>query len=321
VGRDGIPALTDPLFVSASPGPDNDYVLSHNRVVGLILDGKPLAIPHNVLWWHEIVNLNRGGEQLAVTYCPLTGSSIVFDRASVDGNEFGVSGLLWQNNLIMYNRRTNESLWPQMLGQARCGPATGQSLDHYPAIEMTWEGWKKIHPNTEVVSASENLGRDWRIYPYGDYESLSHNAFLFGDAMPPRDPRRPAKERVLGIPDPLEGGIAFPFGALEGLGDVGVVEAEVGGEPVVVFWDTELQAAAAYRPVRDGMLLTFSVRDGAILDNQTGGVWNIHGEGSGGAENGTRLEPVAEAYVAFWGAWAAFHPETELWEGDGPEGG
>lgn len=137
-------------------------------MVGLILDGEPLAVPHNVLWWHEIVNLNRGGKQLAVTYCPLTGSSIVFDRASVEGDEFGVSGLLWQNNLIMYNRRTTESLWPQMLGQARCGPATGQSLDPYPAIEMTWEGWKKIHPNTGVVSASESLGRDRRIYPYGD---------------------------------------------------------------------------------------------------------------------------------------------------------
>lgn len=125
----------------------------------------------------------------------------------------------------------------------------------------------------------------------------------------------------MGIPDPLEGGLAFPFGALGDLGDVGVVEAEVGGEPVVVFWDTELQAAAAYRPLLDGMFLTFSVREGAILDHETRAVWNIHGEGSGGTGNETQLEAVAEAYVAFWSAWAAFRAETELREGYGPEGG
>ena len=202
VGRDGIPALTDPAFISANPDPDNAYVEPEDRVVGIILDGQPFAIPHNVLWWHEIVNLNRGGEQLAVTYCPLTGSSMVFDRASVDGDEFGVSGLLWQNNLIMYNRRTSESLWPQMLGQARCGPSKGQFLGRFPAVEMTWAGWKLAHPNTLVVSAAEDQGRDWATYPYGNYESLSNSEFLFRDAMPPRDSRRPAKERVLGIPGP-----------------------------------------------------------------------------------------------------------------------
>jgi hypothetical protein len=318
VGRDGIPALTDPDFITANPDPDNAYVSPGDRVVGIILDGQPLAIPHNVLWWHEIVNLNRGGEQLAITYCPLTGSSLVFDRASVDGDEFGVSGLLWQNNLIMYNRRTGESLWPQMLAQARCGPASGQVLAQYPAVEMTWAGWKTTHPNTLVVSSAGGLGRDWTTYPYGNYESLSNNGFLFRDAMPPLDRRRPAKERVIGIPDLGDGGIALPFGALTDQGPSAVVEVQVDGIPLVVFWDSRLEGGAVFRPVANGQALTFFARNGAILDEETGTAWDIHGRAYDGALEGGELEQVEEAYVAFWGAWAAFHPETDLWVGNSP---
>ena len=100
-------------------------------MIGIEVDGQYVAIPHNILWWHEIVNFNTLGVPLAVTYCPLTGSSMVFDRSGVDGNTFGVSGLLFLNNLIMFNRTaegTTESLFPQMMRGARCGPLDGQTL-------------------------------------------------------------------------------------------------------------------------------------------------------------------------------------------------
>jgi hypothetical protein len=338
VGRDGIPALTDPKFVSAAPQAENAYLGADDRVVGVVIDGEPLAIPHNTLWWHEIVNLNRGATQLAVSYCPLTGSSLVFDRSAVDGDEFGVSGLLWQNNLIMYNRRSGESLWPQMLGEARCGPQTGTVLPRYPAIEISWEGWKQLHPDTKVISSSEDPGGNWTFYPYGDYESLSNNEFLFPRAMPCPynqvrplsspggvlrdtplcpDTRRPAKERVLGLPATGQAGIAFPFGLLTEAGDLAAVHAEVEGERMVVFWNSEYRGAAAFRASAGGQELNFVVRDGVFMDEETGTVWNMRGEGSVGALSGTRLEPVAEAFVAFWGAWTAFRPFTDLWAGGG----
>ncbi len=315
VGRDGIPALTDPAFVGATPEAGNAYLRDGDRVVGIVLGGEALAIPHNVLWWHEIVNLNRGGAQVAVTYCPLTGSSLVFDRRSVDGAEFGVSGLLWQNNLIMYDRSTGESLWPQMLAQARCGPARGQTLERVPAVETTWAGWRSLHPDTKVVSSESSLGRDWTRYPYGNYESLTNDAFLFRDAMPPPDTRRPAKERVLGVPGPGGGGLAFPFLALEAAGEVVAVHGELEGRRVVVFWDGRLGGATAFRPFAGGRELTFAVSEGTYVDAETGSGWTFEGLATGGPLAGERLEPVAEAHVAFWGAWAAFHPETELWTG------
>ncbi len=322
VGKDGIPALTDPSFVAAEPGPENAYLEDENRVVGIVVNGQALAIPHNALWYHEIVNLNLPGGRLAVTYCPLTGSSMVFDRDAVDGDEFGVSGLLWKNNLIMYNRRSGESLWPQMLGQARCGPLEGRSLPRYPAQDMTWDGWKHLHPTTRVLSSTESLGRDWETNPYGNYEALSNDRFLFQDAMPPLDRRRPIKERVLGVPAGSQGGMAFPFGLLEEAEKSGeraavnaTVSRELGEHRIVVFWNGEARGAVAFHAHLDGQPLTFRVESGLIRDVETGTAWTLEGEGWGGELNDARLDPVADAFVAFWGAWAAFRPDTQLWEG------
>ena len=94
-----------------------------------------------------------------------------------------------------------------------------------------------------------------------------------------------------------------------------MVHVQVDGVPLVVFWDSRLEGGAAYRPVAGGQDLTFFAKNGAILDVQTGTAWDIHGEAYDGQLLGGKLEPVSEAYVAFWGAWAAFHPHTGLWEG------
>ena len=320
VGRDGIPTLENPEFISADPSIGNAYLNESDRVVGVVLDGEPLAVPLNILWYHEIVNLDRGSERIAVTYCPLTGSSMGFDRSSLGGDELGISGLLFMNNLIMYNRGDPESLFPQMIGEARCGAEPGRVIARYPVFEMTWRAWRELYPETKVITSDVNISRDYTTNPYGSfYESLANDAFLFPN-MPRLDARRPAKERVLGLP-PGDGdaGVAFPFGALEDApSSWTVVPTSWRGSPVVVFWSDQFQGAGAFRPLHPGTgaALDFRVAaDGGIEDAETGTKWSIAGVGIEGPLAGTSLEPVAEAYVAFWGAWAAFHPSTELWEG------
>jgi hypothetical protein len=306
-GKDGIPALTDPEMVPAGD-PDAAYLRDDDRVIGLLFGEEVLAVPLNILWWHEIVNLNLPGHQVAVTHCPLTGSSMAFDRSTVGGAELGVSGLLYRNNLIMYDRTTQESLWPQMLRGARCGAATGQSLPMEPVVEMSWEGWRTLHPETKVVSSNTGAGRNYQSYPYGNYDQVDNPQLLFPLARV--DERRPPKERVLGIPMG-NGGQSFPFGELASLGSMAVVESE--GD--VVFWDGAREAAMAYsRTLEDGSGLTFQVVDGDIRDKESLSVWNVEGLAVSGPLAGTRLAPVPEAYVAYWFAWAAFHPDTDLWE-------
>ena len=305
-GKDGIPALTNPTMVLPED-PGTEYLLPNDRVVGLAIGGQALAIPINILWWHEIVNFDVAGRKLAVTHCPLTGSSMVFDRALAGGAEFGVSGLLYQNNLIMYDRNTEESLWPQMARHSRCGPKDGLEQEMIPAIEMTWDGWQTLHPHTQVVSSETAFGRNYRVYPYDDYDQLNNSQVLF--PMGPLDRRRPPKERVLGVPDGENGGRAYPYGLLESLGP----EAMVEGDGDVIFWDSQRQAAMAYSTLLDGQNLTFEFGQGQIRDTETQSVWRIDGLAVSGPMAGRRLEPVADAYVAYWFAWAAFHPQTTLW--------
>lgn len=284
-------------------------------MIGLVVDGQPIAVPHNILWWHEIINFNFDGIRLAVTYCPLTGSSLAFDRAVIDGNEFGVSGLLFQNNLTMFDRTNQESLWPQMNRQADCGPRLGAELTTFPVIEMQWAGWRALHPDTRVVSNNTGFSRNYTPsgYPYGDYERIDNNRLLFDM---PIDDRRPPKERVLGIPAGGSESIAFPFGALDADGPARVVETTVDGERIVVFWSRERRGAMAFRPVVNGQPTAFTVRDGRIVDEATESTWTIDGTATEGPLAGTRLTSVQEAYVAFWFAWAAFEEATRLWEGN-----
>lgn len=311
--RDGIPALTNPE-TARSGEPGTEYLLEDDRVIGIVLEGEPLAIPLNILWWHEVVNLDGDTYAVTVSHCPLTGSSLAFDRRHLGDTEFGVSGLLFQNNLIMYDRSgAKESLWPQMLRGARCGYRDGESLPMVPIIETTWGGWTRLHPDTKVVTSRTDYDRNYRLYPYGNYDRPSNGELLF-PLNDPMDRRRPPKERVLGIPVG-SGGIAYPFGLLEERGDAAAVHGSVEGTDYVILWESERQGAMAYRPVADGQPLTFNDADGRITDAQTGSTWRMDGVAVEGPLAGSALEPIADAFVAFWFAWPAFYPDIELWSG------
>ena len=316
VGRDGIPALRNPSLVPSHHA-EATYLGEADRVIGIEADGRFIAVPHNILWWHEIVNFDDFGSPIAVTYCPLTGSSMVFDRSAIEGADLGVSGLLFHNNLMMFNRRsdgTRESLFPQMLRSARCGPLDGQPLELLPSMEIRWNAWKDLHPETLVVSGIRARGGDYEHYPYADYEVVDNGQTLFPN--PEFDTRRPPKERVLGIPRDNGHGMAFPFIVLESRGDVVVVHDDVQGtQSVVVFWSSRAQSAMAYEPMVNGRDLAFEVRDGRFFDVQTGSRWTLGGRAADGPLEGSALEPVRDAYVAFWFAWATFHPNTEVLSG------
>lgn len=303
-GKDGIPSLTNPIM-AAPEAPGTEYLQPGDRVIGVVLEDVVVAVPINILWWHEIVNLNLFGERLAVSHCPLTGSSMVFDRSSIGGAELGVSGLLYRNNLIMYDRNSDESLWPQMERQARCGSRDGDALPMVPAWEMTWEGWQRLHPQTLVVTSETGFGRNYQLYPYGDYDSINNERVLFPMGQLNRD--RPPKERVLGVPNG-SGGWAYPFGVLRDLGP----EAAVNQDGHVVFWESQRQAAMAFSRIVDGQKLEFTFGQGQIRDIQTNSVWRIDGIAVSGPLAGSQLDPIADAYVAYWFAWAAFQPDAEF---------
>lgn len=169
-GIDCIPSLQDPRVVDADDS-DTDYLRPESMVVGVIRNGESRAYPHNLLWWHEIVNDDLGGDAIAVTHCPLTFSSLSFDRRgflSDEAVELGVSGRLFNSNLVFYDR-SDESWYSQLLGVGTTGPALGQPPPQIHSFEMTWEAWRTLRPETTVLTTDTGFARDYQSYPYGGY--------------------------------------------------------------------------------------------------------------------------------------------------------
>ncbi len=319
--RADIAALVNPQLIGGLD-PAAQYLEATDRVIGFETNGEFVAVPYNILWWHEIVNLEVAGVPLAVTYSPLSGSSMVFDRRSVGGAEIGVSDNVLQNSLVMVDTNRNGqagSLWPQMAPAALCGtPGSAPTLAPYPAIDIEWAGWLALHPDTRVVSSQTGRSYDYTTYPYGDYAGV-HN-FLTYFPQGEFDARRPPKDRVIGLPYPGGGGIAFPFKSLQGLGTREIFQWEAEGRPVVLFWDAELKAAVVYESTVNGQPLSFfrlnRFVDGRFFDEDTGSEWSFEGAAIAGPLEGMRLRQVAEAYVSFWFAWATFVPDSFLVEPD-----
>jgi hypothetical protein len=178
--KDGIPALTKPALLKADQA---SYLFAEDLLVGVFFNNEARAYPLRILAWHENVNDMVGGKHIAVTYCPLCNSAFVFDRL-IGGTvrEFGISGLLWNSNLLLYDRRSNwkeESLWSQVNMRAVTGPAAreGLRMTFLPSELTTWGEWRLKHPTTTVLSDSTGFRRNYGRQPYRSYFSTDRLMF------------------------------------------------------------------------------------------------------------------------------------------------
>jgi hypothetical protein len=313
---DGIPAIDDPKFI---PIGEVTTLEDQEPVVAFELDGDARAYPLEVLMWHEIVNDTVAGVPVAVTYCPLCNTAVVFDRRLGDRVlDFGTSGKLYNSALVMYDRQT-ESLWAHFTAQSLAGVLSGQELDTYPAQIVSWASWRDAHPDGRVLSRDTGYARDYGTNPYLGYDDVDEQPFLFRGEV---DGRLAAMERIVAIgrgDDPVAV-------RLDPLDDAGVIDVNIGGEPVTVWHlpgtasaldqvDTaagrDVGATGVFRPIIDGRRLAFT-RDGdRFVDEETGSRWDIFGTATDGPLAGAQLEPV-EHVDTFWFAWAAYQPDTRI---------
>lgn len=310
---DAIRALTRPTMV-APDDPGASFLFDTDRVLGVYMNGEARAYPHNILWRHEIVNDQIGDDWVSVTFCPLTGSGLGFDPILAGSRlDLGVSGLLFANNLVIYDRLSTEVYGPQLGVEATCDGFTGQALALAPVQEMSWGRWRELHPNTTVVSSNTASGLNYRTYPYGPYDQLFNDDLLFPMSV---DDSRPIKERVLAI-RVAQGGRGYPFGELAELGEVAALNEVVGGVPTAVFYEAQDgQAALAFDARVNGQTLTFDadVTGGVWIDQETGSTWTFDGTATAGPLLGERLVTRSDAYTLFWFAWRHFQPGGATFE-------
>lgn len=298
---------------------------AHERVIGLVINGEARAYPINILSVHEVVNDVVGGEPVAVTWCPLCFSALVFSRKLEGFSEpltFGVSGALLHNTLVMYDRQT-ETLWSQLYGAAIDGEFAGVTLSVYPSILTNWEVWQSQYPDSQVlskeltceqfdclafqISAQSGYSTD----PYRSYYQTSE--FGVYDGQIPRGLEAgEAKRRVLGvrIGDRER---AYPFTVLA---EHTLINDQIGGLPVLVVFDPESQTGLVFIRLTAERTLTFrhaSDVTGMVVDDETESRWDaLTGEAVGGELRGEQLESLV-ATAAFEYGWFDYFPESEVY--------
>lgn len=165
-GKDGIPAISSPNFDVVNQA---SFLKNADFVIG-ISDGSSIkAYPHDVLDWHEIVNDGIGEIDYSLIYCPLTGSATAWDR-NINGEKttFGVSGLLYNTNIVPYDRAT-DSNWSQLFDASIFGELKSTKPNNYMVLETKWETWKKLYPESKIMNFDTGFGRNYGSYPYGNY--------------------------------------------------------------------------------------------------------------------------------------------------------
>jgi len=294
--KDTIPAILEPSFGTEDP----DWLSPSSLVIGIAIGGDARAYPIAILNWHEIVNDVVGGTPVAITFCPLCGTGIVFGRI-VNGETltFGVSGRLYKNDLVMYDHQT-ESYWTQLLGEGVLGFYHGTRLTVVTSATLSWSQWRDLHPDSQLLDRPvDDRGRFLRDYgydPYGAYASSPEVWFPQGNVDPYKVLH--PKERVLGV---VLGGQAraYPESTLK---TERVVNDVLGGVPLLVSYVDGVMKAWE-RGER-----TFVSSGGPTMADDRGNAYDmISGHGASG--NLTEIQ----ATTAFWFAWYDFYPATSIY--------
>lgn len=233
--KDGIPAIDKPRFLRAD---EAGKLKPDDRVLGITINDIAKAYPISILSWHEIVNDSIGDQAFIVTYCPLCGTGMAFS-ADLDGEvaSFGVSGLLYESDVLLYDRPTN-SLWSQILRQAVSGPMKGRELTMLPLQHTTWGKWQSDHPDTLVLSRETGYLRDYDTDPYANYEESTAVLFRVSRKAPSR---YHPKDRVLGVE--IDGSFkAYPYPELR-KHKRSAFQDIINGQQITVHWDEMSETA------------------------------------------------------------------------------
>ncbi len=318
--RDGIPPIDNPRYESIASA--DSWIEDLEPVIALIHNGEARAYPLQIMTWHEIVNDTIGGDPVAVTFCPLCNTALVFRRPSIAGETltFGTSGNLRYSDLVMWDRQT-ESWWQQFTGEAIVGDLTGTRLEPLPTAIISWADFKNEYPDGQVLSIETGFRRSYGRNPYAGYDNVNNLPFAFSGNL---DGELPPMARVVGIT--LENGQGGAY-LRELIEESQVLNETIGDTPIVIFWKPGTASALDSSSIANGrdigtttvFLRTYAdqelhfsaIGDGTFRDQETGSTWDILGRALDGPLAGGELTPLPH-HDTFWFAWAAFVPEGSL---------
>lgn len=306
-----LPALSEPAYASiaAMDAAIGDELFG----IDIEVDGEHYFYPQQIMNWHRVVNNTFGERELAITYDPLTGASVVYEtrKSSGEGVQLAFSGSVYNNGMLLVD--SHNDLWWQMTGTlvvANNGgdiyQTVGEELAQYPSQSMRWGDWKEIFPNGQVLSNETGYTFDYAHHPYSNYETARNVYFPVNST---------------------DNRIGFSKWLVEGLDINGerlaisklILQADyaynttLGGVPLVALYDTELDMTHVYSSQVGDRVLTFvyDVENKEFTDNETGSTWSATGVATNGELKGKVLTFI-NAPEYYWFAWAAAYPDTRV---------
>jgi Protein of unknown function (DUF3179) len=278
--KDGIPAIDVRRFTRADKV---DWLEEREPVIAVTVGEETRGYPIQILMWHEIANDRIGDVPIAVTFCPLCNTALVFDRR-LDGDvlSFGTTGKLRDSDLVMYDRET-ESWWQQFTGEALVGELAGRELRDLPARILSWKEFRHAHADALVLNKETGHFREYGANPYAGYDSVDSPPIFAtrGDD----DDRLPPKERVVYVQVGDEA-FAVPYASLV---EERTIEIESEAGDIVVRWRPGVVSALDEAAVASGREVGAAL---VLLDG----------------------EPVAFS-EPFWFVVAAFRPDIQIVDG------
>jgi hypothetical protein len=295
---------------------DLPWLEDDDLVVGYLAAGAAYAYPVKVLNFREVVNDEIASTPIAVTYCPLCGSGVVYDRR-VEGRTllFGNTSALYESDLVMFDHQTG-SYWFQVAGDAIVGELSGTRLRALPSATVAWESWRRLHPKTRLLvgDGDEQFGNRYASDPFAGYaasldeERSGPSPFAFPVSEERLDRRLPLGAVVIAVE---AGGTAKAYPV--GLMGQAAVNDVVGGRPVLVLSGAEGAVAFAFGREARGQTLTFELSAGGELrDRETGTHWDAAGRALSGPLRGATLAPLP-LRRALWFSIAIALPGIELY--------
>ncbi len=293
---DGIPSLDNATFLSAS---EADYLLDTDLVFGIEINGDVRAYPLRIMGWHEMANDVIGGVPVALAYCTLCGSGILYETLTDASDEplvFGSSGLLFRSNKLMFDRATN-SLWNQFSGEPVVGSMVAQDikLKVRPMAITTWQAWHEQHPDTMVLSLQTGYVRN-----YGSgvvYQEYFASPDLMFPAFLKDETQALQKDYVFGIRS-VASSKAWPLSAFA---DTPVINDKAGALPLVLVGDADKRTVRAYER-NEGEVFFLSPTGDLVSDDM---LW-VMGENVLVSSDGKQKRARLPGHISYWFAWENF---------------
>lgn len=304
-GKDGIPSIDNPRFVDVR---NQTFLDDDDLVIGVVHSGEAKAYSHGILNWHEIVNDTFNDQSITVNYCPLTGTAFGWQSiANGSISTFGVSGLLYNANLILYDRNTGSN-WSQLRLECVNGSQIGDTPTLISVVETNWHTWKTLYPSTKVLSDETDFWHQnqYKVYPYGRYLT-DDNFFIFQVAR--LNSSLPHKQRVFAIINNNKVKV-YQFSDFQN-GKV-IIDSFNGKDYLVVGNENIINA---FELSGDYTNLTFQydfTNTETFFKDNEGNEWSVFGKALTGPRSGENLS-LTKSVVSFWFAIGAFYPDPVIY--------